>query len=196
MFKLIFAIIVLYFNFTCYANINIYDRQKAVNYAISHCDSASYNPNYPRTLDNDCTNFVSQVLRYGGIPKSAKWWCSSNDRCWPGKIPYPITCDKNREFIFTKTWTVVDKLYNCLIENQLARLEELQVGDVIQYRKSNWGHSTVVKVKSSTNPILVYYTRDVCNGNHLDVLSSFKGYRALCINDVSSLPFTSFINIQ
>ena len=90
----------------------------------------------------------------------------------------------------------MDKLYNCLIENQLARLEELQVGDIIQYRKSNWGHSTVVKVKSSTNPILVYYIRDVCNGNHLDVLSSFKGYRTLCINDVSSLPFTSFINIQ
>ena len=199
MFKLIFAIIVLYFNFTCYAN--IYDRQKAVNYAISHCDSNSYNPNYPRTLSNDCTNFVSQVLHYGGIPKSAKWWCRrkrSSDICLPGRIPYPITCDKNHEFIFAKTWTVVDKLYNYLIENQLARvckLEELQVGDVIQYyyENFNWRQSTVVKVNSSTNPILVYHTRDECNGNHLSVLNSFNGYRALCINDVFSLPF---INIQ
>ncbi|CAG8552002.1 12982_t:CDS:2 [Cetraspora pellucida] len=88
------------------------------------------NPNYIEQKDVDCTNFASQVLYTGGIPK---------DNIWK---PY------------SDAWFNVDKFYDYLINHKLAKecqLTELRLGDFIQYRNPNSNkndfHHTAIVVK-------------------------------------------------
>jgi len=58
-------------------NVYAYNIQNAITYADEW--ALSRNPNWPRFLGKDCTNFVSQCLYAGGIPfdktGSYQWWC-------------------------------------------------------------------------------------------------------------------------
>jgi len=48
----------------------------AINYAINYAYTPNYN--YKYFSDNDCTNFVSQILSYGGIPQNSSWYYNSS----------------------------------------------------------------------------------------------------------------------
>jgi len=169
-----------------------YDGQKAVSYALTYC----CNPNtdsYP-FMDEDCTNFASQVLKSGGIPQSNDWWCESLpfwnpclDTLGYHKTADGKNCDGN--YAFSTAWSVVGDLHDYLINNNLATdcsLDKLQPGDLIQYYdpgKQVWEHTAVVIVSDATNPTLAYHTTNKCNSNHSYVLGSgFSNYRGICIN--------------
>lgn len=120
----------------------IYNRQAAVAYAEQWWND--YNPAY-RQFENDCTNYISQVLRAGGIPlkrtgrQDKGWWYQGyggNSDTW------------------SFSWTVAHSLMNYLAQNGAGRLavpvnsaRELELGDVICYDfdgDGRWQHNTVV----------------------------------------------------
>ncbi|NLC06728.1 MAG: amidase domain-containing protein [Syntrophomonadaceae bacterium] len=120
-----------------------YDREKAVAYADRWWND--YNPAYRRFDNNDCTNYVSQVLRAGGAPMSRigqvdqGWWYlghgGANDR-------------------WSYSWSVAHSLRWYLSRSksgfivvEVADARELELGDVICYDfdgDGRWQHNTVV----------------------------------------------------
>jgi hypothetical protein len=126
----------------------MYDRHKAVQYAENYWNR--YNPQYRYFSDNDCTNFVSQVLHAGGLPmeKSSSqgkgWWYqgggSSNDR-------------------WSYSWSVAHVLYHYLGQGTRATrvqsASQLLLGDVICYDwdgDGRWNHNAVVTYISGGVP--------------------------------------------
>lgn len=104
-----------------------YNKAKAVYYAEKH--ALNYNTEYSSFHDNggDCTNFVSQVLNYGGIKTTSTW------------KPY------------TNPWLRVVELRNYLIYNKLAyesyTLPDNPIGSVIQFfspTTKTWSHSGII----------------------------------------------------
>jgi hypothetical protein len=119
-----------------------YDRQKAVEYADQWWNS--YNQAY-RKFENDCTNYVSQVLLAGGIlmkrtgKQDKGWW-------------YQGLGGPKDQWSFS--WSVAHSLYWYLEESKsrtfaigVADPRELELGDVICYDfdgDGRWQHTTVV----------------------------------------------------
>lgn len=104
-----------------------YNTTKAVYYAEKH--ALNYNNEYTSFDENggDCTNFVSQVLNYGGIKTTPTW------------KPY------------TNPWLRVIELRNYLIYNKLAyesyTLTGNPIGSVIQFFNPTtkiWSHSGII----------------------------------------------------
>lgn len=102
----------------------LYDSNKAVFYAEKY--ALNYNDEYQSFDKNggDCTNFVSQVIHYGGIPLSSTW------------SPY-----KN-------SWIRVNELYSYLIYNKIAKeTNNLSPGSIIQFfspERKTWTHSGII----------------------------------------------------
>ncbi|HEU4964212.1 MAG TPA: amidase domain-containing protein [Bacilli bacterium] len=114
-----------------------YNRVAAYKYAELWWDG--FNPAYKRMPDNDCTNFVSQVLHAGGIPmvpsssRSKGWWYRNANNGW------------------SYSWTVAHSLRNALSRYMNAQAlsdpRQLKVGDIICYDwdgDNRWQHNTVV----------------------------------------------------
>lgn len=97
-----------------------FDIQKACNYAESF--ALDPNPQY-KSYDNiggDCTNFISQILSYGGIKENSFW------------KPY------------THSWIRVQELYSYLINNKIAynmkSADNLYKGCIIQFYTPQKGY--------------------------------------------------------
>lgn len=112
--------------------LQMYDREKAVEYAQRW--ALSHNPAYNNYEDygGDCTNYISQCVKAGNIPFDndgsdvlKKWyWYSDYSR--------------------TPTWTAAEPFYKYIIGNnnentqnfgvyaRLANYNELELGDIVQ----------------------------------------------------------------
>jgi hypothetical protein len=92
---------------------NLYDREKAVEYALEWANS--FNPEY-HTSDNDCTNFVSQCLYAGGYKMTEDWFmvkAKDSEVNLFFKAFIKITADQSTEdgWIWTKSWVVLKEFY-------------------------------------------------------------------------------------
>lgn len=117
---------------------NIYNRNKAVEYARTW--ALGKNPNYFHFKDigGDCTNFISQcLLAGGGIMNYDKYygWFYINQ--------------SNR----SPSWTSVKYLQRFLLGNyspgfvcKILPIEQLEVGDIIQIRQNetHFNHSVII----------------------------------------------------
>ena len=117
---------------------NIYNRNKAVEYARTW--ALGKNPNYFHFTDigGDCTNYISQcLLAGGGIMNYDKYygWFYINQ--------------SNR----SPSWTSVKYLQRFLLGNyspgfvcKILPIEQLEVGDIIQIRQNetHFNHSVII----------------------------------------------------
>ena len=115
----------------------MYNREKSVEYALKW--ASSRNPNYYdfTNLGGDCTNFISQCLRHGGIPMDYStygWYYISLNRRAP-------------------SWTGVDEFWHYAIKNngdfgvkiKECLLREVELADIIQlYNGANYYHTLLV----------------------------------------------------
>ena len=124
-----------------------YDREAAVNYAKRW--ALGRNPAYMdyELWGGDCTNFISQCLRSGGIPLDfngsdvlKQWyWINDNKR--------------------TPTWTAAEPFYKYIIGNNKegtsnfgiyareASYNELEIGDIIQLVYDNNAYHNMIVSK-------------------------------------------------
>ena len=115
----------------------MYDRQKAVDYALTW--AINRNPKFYdfSSLGGDCTNFISQCMYYGGFTQNY------NQNGW-----FYVDIDRR-----SPSWTGVNEFWNFAINNdtnfgvklKLCTLNELEVGDVIQlYNGNRYYHNLIV----------------------------------------------------
>lgn len=142
----------------------VYNREAAKAYAEMYAES--HNTKYPLFKENDCTNFVSQVLTAGGMKQVGQnydsyqsWFCYTNDAKQLKKISLSWRSGRyfrrywgnengfgeNAAKIF-KEMTVLEAL------NNFDELYDfLEIGDVIQYgnpQNNNYPyHSQVIHAK-------------------------------------------------
>ncbi len=115
----------------------MYDRQKAVDYALKW--ALDRNPKYYdfSLLGGDCTNFISQCLYYGGYTQNY------SEYGW-----YYV--DVNRR---APSWTGVNEFWNFAVNNKSdygVKLEpctliDLELGDIIQlFNGETFTHTLIV----------------------------------------------------
>ena len=105
-----------------------YNRDAVASYAQQY--ASGINPEYGGFGDSDCTNFVSQSLKAGGMPEDNDWffsarggWAFGNDhQCLPVQLDYIMQYDPNglagllAVYSFCgNDWAITDNLYNHLI---------------------------------------------------------------------------------
>lgn len=113
-----------------------YDRTQAVQYAALWW--ASFNPAF-RTLQDDCTNFISQCLYAGGMPmevtgrRDKGWWYQGPREQW------------------SYSWTVAHSLRWYLSDSgraeERSEARQLELGDILSYDwdgDGTWQHNTIV----------------------------------------------------
>ncbi|MDH6350389.1 hypothetical protein M2298_002347 [Brevibacillus sp. 1238] len=115
-----------------------YDGSEAADYALDY--ALNPNPNY-YTWNNDCTNFVSQALNYGGIPERGT--TSGNYKKWYYRDRWDVS----------NSWINVDDFYEVatnsytIFGSDLDYASELSLGDVVQYdidSDGDWNHTAIV----------------------------------------------------
>lgn len=122
----------------------MYNRQQAVQYAEMYWNQR--NPNYRYFGEDNCTNFISQVLHAGGIPMD---YANSPNRGWW----YQHKGGGKDQWSYS--WAVAHSLHQYLNQKRnrglkaviYERPEQLQLGDVISYDwegDGRWNHFTVV----------------------------------------------------
>lgn len=132
-----------------------FNGSKAVEYAMLYAESP--NPHFMYYPNGDCTNFVSQCIEYGGIPRGGTWY--------PG----------------SRAWQVVDDFKNWASNTRYARIlswqENASLGDIVQfYNGSQWYHSMIITKKNSYNYLWVSgHTSNVKN-KYLGDISSQKRF--------------------
>lgn len=123
------------------AKANNYDGEVASRYALNHANSKDYNKNYADFNDygGDCTNFISQCLKAGGIKQHVGTAYSGN--CWFYKT------STNR----SSTWTGADKFRKYVTGNSSkinmpgSSWGSVTFGDIIQLMSgSSAYHSLIV----------------------------------------------------
>ncbi len=156
-------------------------RYLAAEYARRHW--TNYNPQYRDYEENggDCTNFVSQSMRYGGWPDQPGNWGSTNS-WW---------CNESTE---SHSWISVEKFYwFAQTHNRVTRTDratDLGYGNIVQVRHSDtygWTHSAVVTGRFFGYPTLTYHTRDT-----LDI--PFYRFRARYNEFEPGFEFAFFLN--
>ncbi len=108
-----------------------YDRQAAAKYAKDY--ASQINPDYGSFGGSDCTNFVSQSIKAGGMPENENWFFSAAggiliggaNRCIPihfeELLRYDPQAAKSVVYYLTwasfcgEDWAITDNLYNHLI---------------------------------------------------------------------------------
>lgn len=114
-----------------------YNRVAAYKYAELWWDG--FNPAYKRMPENDCTNYISQVLHAGGLPmihaksRSKGWWYRNAHNNW--------------SFSWTVAHSLKLALPRLLHARQVGDPRQLKVGDIICYDwdgDGRWQHNTVV----------------------------------------------------
>jgi hypothetical protein len=140
-----------------------YNRMKAAQYALTYAEAA--NPQYPYFKEDDCANFVSQVLHAGGIAEIGNrwddfnsWFCHTNQPADLHKIAITWRAARyfRRHFAnengvgrnrAAKNFTIT---VNEGIQGFEHIYETLELGDVIQYGNPASGN-------------IPYHTQVVCN---------------------------------
>jgi len=134
-----------------------YDREAAVKYALKWATSVNFVEYGPKFGDRDCTNFVSQSLKAGGLPEDDEWFFTR-----PGLISGNCSTSNNLlNPICGPAWALTDKLFNHLTDklkfekikitpndfedNQIPKtpiqlplylLRDAQKGDVVFYKQN------------------------------------------------------------
>ncbi len=107
-----------------------YNNTNAVNYARAH--AKKYNTDAYKTIDQDCTNFISQCVNAGGVsmsvhtnhglkaPNTKNYVMDSNQNYWyhikeqqPGLLGI-----KRTVYVYSSTWSFVDQFRNYSIGEQ------------------------------------------------------------------------------
>ncbi|GAB2540155.1 amidase domain-containing protein [Gracilibacillus alcaliphilus] len=127
----------------------VYDRRAAVRYAERWWNSA--NPAYHYFEENDCTNYVSQCLKAGGIPmhgmpnRSEGWWYGQGSWSYSWAVAHSFR------------WYLAGAVSKWQ-GREVNQASELSPGDVICYDfegNGRWDHNTIVVAKDSQNQPLV-----------------------------------------
>ncbi len=127
-----------------------YDRLKAVQYAERWWNE--FNPAYPK-FNDDCTNFISQCLRAGGVPM---WGQPERKRGWwiDGKSNWSYSWTVAHAFMLMlkgAKWTV-----------EVGSPRELVLGDIICYDfegDGRFNHNTIVTgMDGYGNPLVNAHT--------------------------------------
>jgi cell wall-associated NlpC family hydrolase len=135
---------------------NMYNRQQAVQYAERYWNHR--NPHFRYFGEDNCTNFVSQVLLAGGIPM--EFADSPNKGWW-----YRRKGGGKDEWSYS--WAVAHSLYQYLRQKRshglravvYERPQQLQWGDLICYDwegDGRWNHFTVVTYVGEQGQVLVH----------------------------------------
>lgn len=115
-----------------------YDGSDAAYYALKY--ALDPNPDY-YYWNNDCTNFVSQALSYGGIPEQGT--TSGHYKEWYYRDRWDVS----------NSWINVDDFYEVatnsytIFGSELDYASELSLGDVVQYdidSDGDWNHTAIV----------------------------------------------------
>ena len=136
----------------------IYDRKKAVDYALKW--ALDRNPAYYNydNIGGDCTNFISQCLFVG-----------KNQMNYRGYGWYYRNANEK-----SPSWTGVEFLYDFLINNKyegpqgrLITRNELEIGDLIQlsFRSNIYGHSLIVTEIDKNDIYICAHSIDSKNRN-------------------------------
>lgn len=154
----------------------MYNREKAYEYAKRW--AYSRNPKYYNfdPVGGDCTSFVSQCI-FAGVGQMNY----SKENGW-----YYINGNNK-----SPSWTGVEFLYKFLITNngvgprgKIVRIDELEVGDVIQlsFNDTTFSHSVVVVKNgtSATNTLVAAHTFDTFGKKIDDYV--YDKYRCIHIN--------------
>lgn len=133
-----------------------FNRSKGVEYARKY--AKSHNSSY-HTFDNDCTNFISQIMRHGGWSMHGSNRTSTKD--WYYK--WGVTARPSH------SWTWAQKFHEYARggSNRVVakgKLTSLSVGDVVQgdlAGKGEINHSMFITKKDSKGELyLTYHTSD------------------------------------
>ncbi|MBH0228605.1 amidase domain-containing protein [Halobacillus yeomjeoni] len=129
-----------------------YDRREAVRYAERWWDDA--NPAYPQ-FENDCTNFVSQCLRAGGLPtwgvphQTRGWWYQNGKWSYSWSVAHAF-----KWYLSGSTKGQVAK--------EVFSADQLSPGDIICYDfqgNDRFDHNTiVVKLNKDGMPLVNAHT--------------------------------------
>ncbi|WP_242220165.1 amidase domain-containing protein [Bacillus cereus group sp. BfR-BA-01380] len=141
--------------------------QNALNYVNNWWNKR--NPEYAKWDPNDCMNYVSQILKAGGIKETL-----------PSTIQ-PSGIDTNKNYWYSKkqgdniftvssTWINVEDFYTfwsktqkVITPDKLNIMRDIQVGDVIQLQKKSGGsyyHAMFVVKKDAATVYLTGHTND------------------------------------
>lgn len=139
-----------------------YNRNAAINYAntwVNQGDGKKRNNNYPDFLENDCTNFTSQIALAGGISMNGDGACrdeTTTTEWYVKKLPnvcgYPWQLYRN--WAWSTSWIIVNDFRSYMRNRSSAYVEaypatqeaisllisRVQPGDFIQLDvRSCWG---------------------------------------------------------
>jgi hypothetical protein len=153
--RLIASVIVIILSVGAFSQFaEAYDGNKAAGYAIKH--AKSYNANYPK-MGADCTNFVSQCVKAGGIKvksvptskigysnlgnvfKTEAYWDCQKYTCTQSFLGIEIR--KKTDFVWTSTWSIVSKDKNGFwgfyqhMKNRFAKTKEYSVATESELNK-------------------------------------------------------------
>lgn len=146
-----------------YSGNSAFKPQDGIAYAKKYAPEGKKNPKYKYFDDNDCTNFVSQIKRAGGVKDYTRWTNGSNpyllrDLSWYYKDKYDygyiwIRADKFAKFFGVKYKTT--SLYTLSTK--------VKAGSFISYDKKadgDWNHmgfvTNTTKNKKKTNGVTYY----------------------------------------
>ena len=155
-----------------------YDRDKALQYIrwyakepnpkTAYCSGLGFSGGRPTRIGEDCTNFASQVLWYGGMPMtytrdpSTGWW-------------YAFSCNDEGS---SRSWRQVNGLITYLLTESrrgkvVKRASDLRIGDLIFYQlrrpedgyacpqTETFNHTTVVSgFDGDGEPLVSYHSND------------------------------------
>ena len=138
------------------------DYSAMYRYATTHWDN--YNPDF-RSWPNDCTNFISQILRTGGWKHDTGWY-KSNSNWWYNSV--------NQTF----SWAGAENWAQFATRRttHLNNVWELVWTDILQLdfdQNDNMNHSMFVNRTSSTNIYLAYHTSDHYNKPLTEILDQY-----------------------
>lgn len=166
-------------------NLESYDRDSAINYAINWYDK--YNPSYPNFSKGDCANFVSQCLEAGGFKMNEYWHCYPKN---PKEVdPLFHLIDRFNNWNCTPAWSAAKGQYEYLknsnivigkmilnstkdITSAINNSEKpVKVGDImyIQWDKDYPHHATII---SKIENDMIFYAAHT-NSQEKNPLSEF-----------------------
>jgi hypothetical protein len=134
-----------------------------VDYAYKHYKN--YNKNYRVFKNNDCTNFISQIMRHGGWKYDWGWY-RSNSNWWYS--------DTNQ----THTWAGAENWSKFAPKRtrHLANVWSMGLADVLQLdfnRDGTMDHSMLVTKTTSKDIYLTYHTTNTKNRSLRAILKKY-----------------------
>lgn len=146
----------------------MYNRELAVAYALRYGKNPNPNYHYFNVYGNiggDCTNFVSQCLHAGGIPK-----------VFSGEFPWWYRDQNN----WSISWINSHSLYWCLKirERQsldgpraieVSSIDQLDIGDIIFYENLKGGidHAAIITGTRYGLPTITQHSPELVNISYL-----------------------------